>query len=71
MACKSCGSDNQSKFKGELAIHFSGRKGIDIPHVFLFPELLVCLKCGSVEFAISEDELRQLRRGDAAAAGAM
>jgi hypothetical protein len=69
MACKLCSSDNQRKFDGELAIHFPGRKGIDIPHILVFPALLVCLDCGIAEFFIPKDELRQLSKGDAASAG--
>jgi hypothetical protein len=33
MPCKSCGSDNLGKFTGEIAIHFSGLKNINEPHV--------------------------------------
>jgi hypothetical protein len=69
MSCKSCGSDNQSKFTAEMAIHFPGLKNIDKPVVWVFPELVVCLNCGTAEFAVPEAELRQLAKADAAAAG--
>lgn len=46
MACKSCGSDNQSEFGAEINIHFPGRKGLDKPAVLVFPKLVVCLDCG-------------------------
>ena len=67
--CKSCGSDKQSKFAGEICIHFSGLKNRDKPVVWVFPELVVCLDCGTAEFAVPEGELRVLAKGDAAAAG--
>jgi len=70
MPCKSCGSLNQRKFTGEVAIHFPGLKGLDKPIVWVFPDLLVCLDCGTTEFAVPKSELRQLAKGDAAAAGA-
>ena len=64
MPCKSCGSVNQQKFSGEICIHFPD---IDEPNVWVFPELVVCLDCGTAEFAVPEAELRQLAKGDAAA----
>jgi hypothetical protein len=68
MSCKSCKSENQSNFNGEIAIHFPGLKGLDKPIVWVFPNLLVCLDCGFTEFAIPETELRQLAEGDSTAA---
>jgi hypothetical protein len=67
--CKSCGSDNQSKFTGEIGIHFPGLKNIDKPVVWVFPEVVVCLDCGTAEFTLPEPELHLLGNGDAAAAG--
>jgi hypothetical protein len=68
MSCKSCQSENQRTFNGEIAIHFPGLKGLDKPIVWVYPKLLVCLNCGFTEFAIPETEFRQLMEGDAAAA---
>jgi hypothetical protein len=67
--CKSCGSVNQKKFSAEMGIHFPELKDIDKPVVWVFPEVVVCLDCGTTEFAVPEAELRQLAKGDAAAAG--
>ena len=67
--CKSCGSVNQKKFSAEMGIHFPELKNIDKPVVWVFPEVVVCLDCGTAEFAVPEAELRQLAKGDAAAAG--
>ncbi len=69
MPCNSCGSVNQRKFTGEIGIHSSGLKNIDKPVVWVFPELVVCLDCGTAQFAVPEAELRQLAKGHAAAAG--
>lgn len=52
-----------------MAIHFPGLKNIDKPIVWLFPELVVCMNCGTAEFPVPGAELRQLAKGDAAAAG--
>jgi hypothetical protein len=65
--CKSCGSDSQSKFAAEIGIHYPGLKNIDMPIVWVFPELLICLDCGMAAFAIPEAELRALAKDDAAA----
>jgi hypothetical protein len=67
--CKSCGSVNRKKFTAEIGIHFSELKDIDEPVVWVFPEVVVCLDCGTAEFAVREPELRQLAKGNAAAAG--
>ena len=66
MTCKSCGSDNQRQFDAEINIHFPGREGLDRPAVLVFPNLLVCLRCGFTEFTVTETELHRLK-GDAAA----
>jgi len=68
MCCKSCQSENQRTFNGEIAIHFPGLQGLDKPIVWVYPKLLVCLNCGFTEFAIPETGFRQLMEGDAAAA---
>jgi len=52
-----------------MGIHFLGLKNIDKPVVLVFPELVVCLDCGTAEFAVPEAELRLLAKGDASAAG--
>jgi hypothetical protein len=69
MTCKSCSSDKLSEFRAEMAIHFPGLQDLEKPIVWVFPELLVCLNCGSAEFAIPESELRVLAKRDAATAG--
>ena len=68
MLCKSCGSINQSNFRGEIAIHFPGLKNIDKPVVWVFPDLVLCLDCGTAEFEVPEAKLRLLAKGHAAAA---
>jgi len=65
MSCKSCGSDSAGRFPAEIAIHLSGLKNLEKPHVWMFPMLVVCLNCGYTEFAIPEHDLRPLK-GDAA-----
>jgi hypothetical protein len=69
MSCRSCASVSQSKFPGEIGIHFPGLKDIDKPVVWVFPELVVCLDCGTAEFVVPEAELRQLGKGDSTEVG--
>jgi hypothetical protein len=52
-----------------MCIHFPVLKNFDKPVVWVFPELVVCLDCGTAEFAVPEAEVRQLANGDARAAG--
>jgi hypothetical protein len=64
MLCKSCESTNQKKFGAEMGIHFLGRKNLDKPVVWVFPDVIVCLDCGAAVFAVEETELRQLANDD-------
>jgi hypothetical protein len=52
-----------------MSIHFPGAKNIDKPVVWVFPEIVVCLECGTTEFAVPEAELRLLAKDDAGSAG--
>ena len=54
-------SDNERIFNGEVAIHFPGLKGLDMPIVWVFPKLKICLKCGVAQFELPESELQVLR----------
>lgn len=60
MYCAVCASDNLKGFNGELAIHFSGWEGGRRP-VLLYPDMIVCLSCGHVEFELPAEHLEQLR----------
>ena len=65
MSCRLCSSTNEAEFTAEMMIHFSGRKHLENPGVLTFPEMLVCLDCGSTRFRIAETELNLLREGNA------
>lgn len=67
MSCKRCASDEQKNFNGELAIHFPGLEGLDKPVVWVFPKLLVCLRCGFGEFVVPDEQVEQLKNGDLSA----
>jgi hypothetical protein len=58
--CALCGSTNQRKFTGEIAIHLPNLKDIDKPAIWLFPQVLICRDCGTAVFAVPEAELRSL-----------
>jgi hypothetical protein len=60
MACKMCQSANQKAFPAEVNIHFPGMSGIDIPTVWVFPRLSVCLDCGLTEFHVDRSNLQAL-----------
>ena len=67
MSCLSCGSGNQAEFSTEINIHLPGLKKPDKrPSVFVFPKVLVCLDCGSSQFALPESELYLLWESTAA-----
>lgn len=60
MACRQCASENLTQLSSEIAVHLPK---LGIPHVFLFPVLLVCLNCGFSEFVMSEAEVRSVIDG--------
>jgi hypothetical protein len=66
MACNSCGSVKQQKFRSEIDIHFPGLNNVNKRPVVVFPELVVCLNCGKAEFTIPRDELTLLAESRAA-----
>lgn len=66
MSCYVCNSEVQKEFPSEIAIHFPGKANLNVPHVFVFPSLLVCLGCGFAEFSIPKDDLRRLTEGSPA-----
>ena len=70
MSCRLCFSSNEAEFTAEIMIHFSGRKQLENPGVLTFPEILVCLDCGSTRFRIAETELNLLREGNAPSSAA-
>lgn len=63
MSCSFCRSNRQSFFPTEANIHFPGREGLTTPTVWVFPEMLICLRCGFTEFVIPEAQLRELNEG--------
>jgi hypothetical protein len=65
-SCGSCASEMLRKFTGEVAIHVPGLANIDVPVVFVFPELVACLNCGVVQFTVTDHELRLLAEREAA-----
>jgi len=52
-----------------MCVHFPGLKNIDKAVVWVFPEIVVCLDCGTAEFAVPGAELRLLAKGDPAVGG--
>ena len=62
MVCHHCESACKS-FTSEIAIHFPGLDGLNKPLVWVFPEVKVCLNCGTAEFLVPERELRVLIEG--------
>jgi hypothetical protein len=54
-------SENERVFNGEVAIHFTGLKAIDMPIVWIFPKLKISLNSGVAQFEVPESELQVLR----------
>jgi hypothetical protein len=57
--CSSCASRRTTKFLGEICLHFpGGLKSLHKPQVWAFPQVVVCLDCGSARFTVPEEELK-------------
>jgi hypothetical protein len=57
--CSSCASRRITEFLGEICLHFpGGLKSLDKPQVLTFPQVVVCLNCGSARFTVPEKELK-------------
>jgi hypothetical protein len=61
MQCQSCHSTSQVELSAEIAIHFPGHENLNSPHVYVFPEVFVCLRCGSTNFKVPDTELQSIR----------
>jgi len=61
MQCQSCQSTSQVDLSAEIAIHFPGHENLNTPHVYVFPEIVVCLDCGSTSFKVPDNELKLIR----------
>lgn len=64
MSCQSCHSENVREYTAEINIHFPGKKGLDIPAVWVFPTIFVCMDCGTAQFAIPDAARKTLAEGD-------
>jgi hypothetical protein len=50
------------EFLGEICLHFpGGLESLDKPLVWVFPEVAVCLDCGSAQFTVPEAELELIK----------
>jgi len=45
-----------------MNIHFPGVKGLDIPTGWVFPKIVVCMNCGTAQFAIPDGDGKRLPR---------
>ena len=64
MVCHSCHSGKVREYRAEINIHLPGIKGLDIPTVWAFPTILVCLNCGTAQFEIPDAERKTLADRD-------
>ena len=63
MACKSCASENQQYFSGELSVAFLPIEKLKQAPVYVVQRIQVCLDCGHTELTVPPAELDQLRKG--------
>ena len=64
MLCPSCHSGKIREYNAEINVHFPGMNGLNIPTVWVFPRVLVCLDCGQAQFTIPDAERKTLIERD-------
>jgi hypothetical protein len=64
MPCRLCQSANLQLFPTEIAFHAPPGAPLSLPHLLLFPQVLVCFNCGFAEFSISKEMLHELPAGN-------
>jgi len=64
MPCKACDSAHVREFPAELNVHFPGMEGLDIPTVWVFATIAVCMDCGAAQFTVTETERKELADKD-------
>jgi len=62
MACKTCGSEKQQHFSGELSVTSLAIEILKQAPVYVVQKILVCLDCGYTELIVPTAELAQLRK---------
>ena len=63
MACKSCASEKQQYFSGELSVAFLSIEKLKQAPIYVVQKILVCLDCGYAELVVPTAELQLLRKG--------
>jgi hypothetical protein len=52
MKCEYCGSRETKTFQAEMSLPFPGIERINVAPVYLCPQILICLNCGTSRFSI-------------------
>jgi hypothetical protein len=47
---------------GEICLHFPGLESLDKPLIMVFPQVSVCVDCGSAQFAVPKAELQLIKQ---------
>ena len=63
MACRSCASEKQQNFSGELSLAFLAIEKLKNDPVYVVQKILVCLNCGFAELIVPNAQLEQLKKG--------
>jgi len=64
MLCHSCRSTSVRDYPAEINVHFPGMRGLNIPSVWVFPRLSVCIACGATEFTLTDADRKALTDRD-------
>ena len=59
--CHSCASTNLVELNAEICLKFPGLKGLCAEPIFVFPKVVACFACGSMQSNFSAEDLWTIR----------
>jgi hypothetical protein len=60
--CNACKSANLIEAIGETCVHLPGLNGLKADPLIVYPKMLICFDCGSIQSSLSDGELEKVKQ---------